>query len=131
MKRLIIVIAAIWISGCHDKTPTKDQAVEMAKEELSMALCGDRGGSCISQARGNAHISERLSDHTNNVIVTFKDIEQKPESPSNKLDISEGIIAFSFDAKNGETYVKEISLLSDDASHSIDLCGHNYTFCRK
>ncbi|WP_267369253.1 MULTISPECIES: hypothetical protein [unclassified Pantoea] len=132
MKRvLMVLIGTVALTGCYEKTPSKDQAIEIAKEEISMALCGDRSGRCISQSVGNAHISERLNDHTNNITVTFKGIEQRSDSPSKSLAISGGIVSYSFDAKNGKTFVKEISLWSDDSAHSIRLCGHNYTFCRK
>lgn len=132
MKKLLLVMGGVLLlAGCYEKTPSSERSVEIAKEEVSMAMCGDRSGKCISQSIGNAHISERLNDHTNKITVTFKSIEQKPDSPSKALKISGGIVTYIFDAKDGRTAVKEISLWSEDGTHSIELCGHNYTFCRK
>lgn len=127
----MVLLGAIALTGCYEKTPTKDQAIEAAKKEISMALCGNRSEACIEQSVGNAHISERLNDHTNKITVTFKSIKQKSDSPSKDVAISGGIVSYIFDAKDGKNLIKEISLWSEDSHHSIELCGHDYTFCKK
>jgi len=135
MKRItLMMVSAFALAGCYDKTPNESESVEIAKQEVSMALCGDRMAACITEDAGQAHIGERLDDHTNKITVTFTNIRAKYESDGAKVptDFSGGgLVVFEFDAKNGKTYVKEISVWSDDGSQSISLCGHDYTFCRK
>lgn len=135
MKRIAWLIAsAISLTGCYEKTPSAPEAVELAKQEVSMALCGDKSASCIATANGKANIGERLNDNTNKIVVTFETIKAntpKLNQHSTVDFIGGGIVAYDFDAKSGKTHVKEISLWSDDGSHSISLCGHHYTFCKK
>lgn len=132
MKRLLVAAGiTILLSGCYEKTPTKEEAVEIARQELSMALCGDRSTGCIKSAIGNAHIGERLNDGTNKIVVRFKGIQIQGGSVPPASEIVGGTIAYDFEAKNGKTYIKEISLWSEDSEHSVELCGHNYAFCRK
>lgn len=76
MKRIAWLIAsAISLTGCYEKTPSAPEAVKLAKQEVSMALCGDKSASCIATANGKANISERLNDNTNKIVVTFETIK--------------------------------------------------------
>lgn len=100
-----------------------------------MAICGDRTVSCIYAEDAKAHIAERKKDNTNQVTVTFKRIKAKvsdgPVTSVGANDVDEGMVVYDFDAKTGDTYVKEISLWSDDGKRGIELCGRNYKFCKK
>lgn len=135
MKRLIMLVAClIGLAGCYQSTPDKSGAADIAKQEVSMALCGDRAAGCISMAVGEAHVGERLNDHTNKITVSFSKIIATPlanKGKKTKKFIGGGVVSYVFDAKNGDAYVKEISLWSEDGAQLIDLCGHNYTFCTK
>ncbi|KTR45543.1 hypothetical protein NS303_21710 [Pantoea ananatis] len=127
----MVVFAATLLAGCYEKTPSNEQAIEIAKKEISMAMCGNKTESCIKQSVGNAKIGPRLNDHTNKINVTFSGIIQTDDSPSKAYLISGGIVNYTFDAKDGNSHVNEISLWSDDSKHSIELCGHDYKFCKK
>lgn len=136
MKRLLfIAVTAFTLTGCYEPAPTKDKAIEIAKEEVSMALCGDRSISCIYAEGGIAHIGERRDDMTMPITVTFKNIKAKSlkngSVTSGKAQVDGGMVAYDFDAKSGNTYIKEIALWSEDGKRTIDLCGHDYKFCRK
>ena len=130
-KVLVMLLAGMLLSGCYEKTPSKDKAVEIAKQEISMALCGDRTGGCIVDSVGTAHISDRFEDHTNKIVVNFSGIIQRADAPHILQKISGGEVSYIFDAKDGKSYIKEISLWSLDGTHSIELCGHDYMFCRE
>lgn len=97
-----------------------------------MAVCGDKTNSCVHVSGGKAHIADRRNDNTNQVTVTFKTIKANGDAQeSNAVNVDAGMVVYDFDAKTGETYIKQLSLWSDDGKHSIELCGHDYKFCRK
>ncbi|MGJ7631137.1 hypothetical protein [Citrobacter freundii] len=136
MNRKIFVSGMIFfLSGCYEPLPSKDKAIETAKEEVSMALCGDRTISCVFVEGGNAHIGERRSDKTAPITVTFSAIKAKylkdGSLTTGKAEVDEGLVVYDFDANTGDTYVKEISLWSSDGKRKIELCGHDYKFCKK
>lgn len=135
MKRLsMLVFCLVSLTGCYESAPDKSDAADIAKQEVSMALCGDRAAGCISKAVGDARVGERLNDHTNKITVSFSKIIATPLAIKGEKQTKftgGGFVSYVFDAKNGDTYVKEISLWSEDGAQLIDLCGHNYTFCTK
>jgi hypothetical protein len=133
MIRLTTLLAlSLILSGCYEKTPNDTEAIDIAKQEISMALCGDRLSACVIEANAVAHVGARRNDHTNKITVSFNSIKANPETKNvNGRFTGGGLVSYDFDAKNGKTYVKEISLWSADGSQSIELCGHDYTFCSK
>ncbi|HHT0320925.1 TPA: hypothetical protein ACTW78_003122 [Raoultella planticola] len=131
MKRIAaIALLSLALTGCYKSAPSDQEAIDIAKKEVSMAICGDKSVSCVDFSEAKAHISERRSDDTNQVTVTFKNITAKSGASEN-INVDAGMVVYDFDAKTGDTYIKELSLWSEDGNHSIELCGHNYTFCRK
>ncbi|EBZ7456409.1 hypothetical protein G5Y54_001826 [Salmonella enterica] len=127
MKRETILLASmLTLTGCYDTPPTKDEAFQLGKRELSMALCGDKSASCFIVQGGSSKVSERKNDNTYGASTTFRNIVGK-EKP---LDYQEGIVFFDIDAKNKAVYVKSIEAWSTNGSKSIRLCGHNYKFCK-
>lgn len=133
MIRLTTLLAlSLILSGCYEKTPNDAEAIDIAKQEISMALCGSRLSACVIEANAAAHIGARRNDDTNKITVSFNSIKANAEAESgNEEFIGGGLVSYDFDAKSGKTYVKEISLWSNDGSKTIELCGHDYTFCRK
>ncbi len=128
MKRLIIVsIAALSLAGCGKPPPTEDEAFQLAKKEMSMALCGDKNASCFSVEGGSAKVSERKSDNTYNASTTFRAIKGSGKS----LDYSRGLVTFQIDAETNAVYVQSIEAWSEDGKKSISLCGRDYKFCAK
>ncbi len=131
MKRIMAVaLLSLALTGCYKSAPTEQEAIDTAKKEVFMAICGDKNKSCVDVSGGKAHIGERKNDNTNQVTVTFKNIRARSDA-SEKVNVDAGIVVYDFDATTGETYIKEISLWSEDGNHSIELCGHDYKFCRK
>lgn len=131
MKRIAaIALLSLALTGCYKSAPSDQEAIEIAKKEVSMAICGDKTVRCVDISGGKAHISDRRSDNTNQVTVTFKNIITKSGEAGN-INVDAGMVVYDFDAKTGDTYIKELSLWSEDGNHSIELCGHDYTFCRK
>ncbi|MDU3899253.1 MAG: hypothetical protein E7G69_22620 [Enterobacter sp.] len=127
MKRLIIVsIAALSLAGCGKPPPTEDEAFQLAKKEMSMALCGDKSASCFSVEGGSAKVSERKSDNTYNASATFRSIKGNGKS----LDYSGGVVSFQIDAETSAVYVQTIEGWSEDGNKTIALCGRDYKFCR-
>lgn len=128
MKRLIIVtIAGLLLAGCNKPAPTEDEAFQLAKKEMSMALCGDKTASCFFVEGGRAKVSERNSDNTYNASATFKTIKGNGKS----LDYSGGLVSFQIDAQTNAVYVHSIEAWSEDGKKSIALCGRDYKFCTK
>ncbi|EMJ5171277.1 hypothetical protein RLO55_001582 [Klebsiella aerogenes] len=131
MKRIMAVaLLSLALTGCYKSAPTEQEAIDTAKKEVLMAVCGDKNNSCVDVSGGKAHIGERKNYNTNQVTVTFKNIKAKRDT-SVKVNVNAGMVVYDFDAKTGDTYIKELSLWSEDGDHSIELCGHNYKFCRK
>ncbi|ELS1887057.1 hypothetical protein [Raoultella sp. C349492] len=131
MKRIaVIALISMALTGCYKSAPSDQEAIDIAKKEVSMAICGDKSISCVDFRGAKAHISERRSDDTNQVTVTFKSITAKSGASEN-INVDAGMVVYDFDAKTGDTYIKELSLWSEDGNHSIELCGHDYKFCRK
>ncbi|MGG7716501.1 hypothetical protein PGN42_10575 [Klebsiella aerogenes] len=126
----VVALLSLILTGCYKSAPSEQEAIDIAKKEVSMAICGDKAASCIDVSGGKAHIGERKNDNTNQVTVTFKNIKAKRDA-SVKVNVNAGMVVYDFDAKTGDTYIKELSLWSEDGEHSIELCGHNYKFCRK
>lgn len=135
IKNSILGIFALALSGCYEPTPTKDQAMAIANEEVSMAICGNREVHCIFVDGGTVHIGERRTDNTIPITVSVKNIKTKAMTDgvltSGQAPVDAGMVVYDFDSKSGKTQVKEISLWSEDGKHSIELCGHDYKFCRK
>lgn len=125
-----IALLSLALTGCYKSAPSDQEAIDIAKKEVSRAICGDKAVSCVDVSGGKAHISERRSDDTNQVTVTFKSIKAKSNASEN-INVDAGMVVYDFDAKTGDTYIKELSLWSEDGNHSIELCGHDYKFCRK
>ena len=125
-----IALLSLALTGCYKSAPSDQEAIDIAKKELSMAICGDKAVSCVDVSGGKVHISERRSDDTNQVTVTFKNVKAKSGGSEN-INVDAGMVGYDFDAKTGDTYIKELSLWSEDGNHSIELCGHDYKFCRK
>ncbi|RFS80919.1 hypothetical protein D0U00_04435 [Leclercia adecarboxylata] len=127
MKRLIIVtIAGLSLIGCGKPAPTEDEAFQLAKKEMSMALCGDKSASCFSVEGGSAKVSERKNDNTYNASATFKTIKGKGK----RLDYNGGLVSFQIDADTHAVYVQSIEAWSEDGNKTIALCGRDYKFCR-
>ncbi|WKM72841.1 hypothetical protein Q2T70_03565 [Klebsiella oxytoca] len=135
MKRITAVaLLSLALTGCYKTAPSEQEAIDIAKKEVSMAVCGDRSVSCVDISGGKVNIGPRRDDHTNQIIVTFKSIKtngelNEQESAVGKVDA--GMVKYDFDATNGKTYIKDISLWSEDGKHSIELCGHDYKFCKE
>lgn len=118
VKRLIMVtMAGLSLVGCGKPAPTEDEAFQLAKKEMSMALCGDKSASCFSVEGGSAKVSEKKNDNTYNASATFQSLKGKDK----KLDYSGGVVFFEIDAETREVYVKSISAWSDDGKKSIEL----------
>lgn len=133
-RGLTILAITLLLTGCYKPTPNDDRAISIAKEEVSMALCGDRSAECFSIDGAKVRVGERRSDKTSPITVTIQGINIKSKSDGSVVAVSEqvdeGIVVYDFDANSGKTYVKEISLWSTDGKRKIELCGHNYKFCR-
>lgn len=128
MKRLLIMaIAGLSLTGCGKPAPTRDEAFQMAKQEMSMALCGDRSASCFIAEGGSSKVSEKKNDNTYNASATFNSLKGKGKD----LDYSGGVVFFEIDDETRAVYVKSISAWSEDGKKSIELCGSNYKFCTK
>lgn len=126
MKRgLVLATALLFLAGCSDPQPTRDEAFQLGKKELSMALCGDKSASCFIVQGGSARVSEKKNDNTYGASAAFKNISGKVKP----LEYQEGIVFFDIDAKSKAVYVKSIEAWSTDGTKSIKLCGHNYKFC--
>lgn len=79
-----------------------------------------------------AHISERRNDNTNQISVSFDNVKiHEVIVPAHGVErgVYSGLVVYDFNAKNGDTYIKEISLSTTDGRHSVELCGHGYKFC--
>lgn len=134
MRFMALCFLSLSLTGCYKQTPSEDEAIEIGRQEISMALCGNRDARCVDSGYGKAHISERRNDNTNQITVTFNNVKVKDGSLalSGVLKATySGLVVYDFDAENGETYIKEISLATGDGRHSVELCGHGYKFCRK
>lgn len=133
IRYAIFLFIILGLAGCYKNTPTDTEAIDIAKKEVAMALCGKKEINCITTDAGKANIGPRLKDHTNKITVTFKSIKLNDQS---KVDgkiaaVDAGIVSYEFDSKTGDTYIKQISLWSDDGKGSVELCGHGYKFCNK
>lgn len=122
-----VLVCIIALAGCGDKKPTENEAFQLAKKEISVALCGDKNASCFIVEGGSAKVSDKKSDGTYGVSATFESIKGK----DNPLPYSEGVVYFDIDAKTEEVYIKSIEAWSADGKHSVVTCGHNYKLCRK
>ncbi len=128
MKRLIIItIAGLSLAGCGKPTPTQDEAFQLAKKEMSMALCGDKSANCFFVEGGSAKVSERKNDNTYNASATFRAIKGNGKN----LDYNGGLVSFQIDAETNAVYVQSIEAWSEDGKKSIALCGRDYKFCTK
>ena len=128
MKRLIFIVAAGFsLVGCGKPAPTQDEVFQLAKQEMSMALCGDKSASCFIAEGGSSKVSERKNDNTYNASATFQSLKGKDKT----LDYSGGVVHFEIDAETRAVHVKSISAWSDDGKKSIELCGRDYKFCKK
>lgn len=70
----VVALLSLILTGCYKSAPSDQEAIDIAKKEVSMAVCGDKAASCIDVSGGKAHIGERKNDNTNQVTVTFKNI---------------------------------------------------------
>ncbi|HCQ6671024.1 hypothetical protein ACHEUO_22435 [Klebsiella oxytoca] len=133
MKRITaVVLLSLALTGCYKSAPSEQEAIDTAKKEVLMAVCGDKTNSCVDVSGGKAHIADRRNDNTNQVTVTFKTIKANGDAQESRaVNVDAGMVVYDFDAKTGEAYIKQLSLWSDDGKHSIELCGHDYKFCRK
>ena len=135
MKRITTMLfLSLALVGCDEKTPSSQEAINFAKQEVSLALCGDKKVNCFDSDGESAKIGPRRNDKTNQIIVAFRTIKPKVLSEGKLSDlggIEAGIVTYNFDATNGKTYIKDISLWSIDGKHSVELCGHDYKFCRE
>lgn len=124
---LTVIACCVVLAGCGDKKPTEDEAFQMGKKEISMALCGDKSASCFLVEGGSAKISEKKTDGTYGASVTFTTLKGK----DSVLKYQAGSTFFDIDAKTNEVYVRSIDAWSKNGSSSIALCGRNYKFCSK
>lgn len=115
------------LTGCGDEKPTKNDAFQLAKKEMSVALCGDKSASCFIVEGGSAKVSDKRNDGTYRVSANFKSIKGK-NSP---IEYEEGVVLFDIDAKTQQIYIKSIEAWSRDGKHSIVTCGHDYKLCKK
>lgn len=128
MKRLIMItIAGLSLAGCGKPAPTEDEAFQLAKKEMSMALCGDKSASCFFVEGGSAKVSERKNENTYNASATFNSIRGNGKN----LDYNGGLVSFQIDAETDAVYVQSIEAWSEDGKKSIALCGRDYKFCTK
>lgn len=134
IKYLYPLLLILGLSGCYESTPSETMAIDIARKEVSIALCGDKKVNCFESYGEIAKIGPRRNDKTNQIIVTFRTIKPKSlhDGEEGHLGgVEAGIVKYDFDAKNGKTYIKDISLWSNDGKHSVELCGHDYKFCRE
>lgn len=124
---LAVISCSFILAGCGDEKPSQEEALQLGKQEMSMALCGDKSASCFTTQGEKVKISEKKNNDTYNASVTF----QRLKSNGNDLAYDQGVAFFEIDAKSKESYVKSIEAWSEDGQHSVKLCGHNYKFCRK
>lgn len=124
---IVTILCCLLLTACGDKKPTEDEVFQLAKNEISMALCGDKSASCFIVQGGNAKISDKKTDGTYSASATFRSITGK----TSPLNYSSGTASFDIDAKTGDVYIKTIDAWSEDGKKTITLCGRDYQFCKK
>lgn len=123
----ILIACGSILTGCGDNKPTENEAFQIAKKEISMALCGDKTASCFISEGGNANVSDKKTDGTYGVSATFSSIKGK-DIP---IKYNEGAVFLDIDAKTNAVYIKSIDVWSSDGKQKISLCGRDYKFCSK